>query len=95
MKSYYSSALLVLVVAAIVTTLVMIDAVPRLALHHIWGDGTGAYAGPSVELSDLRVDTDVGVSLAKGIMFDDIGPQHAAGPDGDHYAFRHEHIGAG
>jgi hypothetical protein len=26
------------------------------------------------------------------IMFDDIGPQHAAGPDGDHYAFRHEHI---
>jgi hypothetical protein len=58
MKSHYSSALLLLMVAVIVMALV----------------------------------SDVGVSLAGGIMFDDIGPQHAARPDGDHYAFRHEHI---
>jgi hypothetical protein len=56
MKSYYGSALLVLMVAAIVMSLV----------------------------SD--------VSLAGGIMFDDIGPQHAVESDGDQYAFRHEHI---
>jgi len=93
MKSYYSSALLVLVVAAIVTALAMVNAGPSLA-HHIWGDDPGDYAGPSVELSDVRVDTDVGLSLARGIMFDDIDAEHAAGLDGDHYAFRHEHISA-
>jgi len=61
MKSYYSSALLGLIVAVIVMALV----------------------------------SDVSASLMGGIMFDDIGTQHIAGPDGSHYAFRHEHISPG
>jgi hypothetical protein len=61
MKTYYSSTLLVLMVAVIVMALV----------------------------------SDVGASLMGSIMFDDIGTQQVAGPDGGHYAFRHEHISAG
>jgi hypothetical protein len=56
MTSHFGGALLLLMVAAIVMALVMVDAVRTLA--HVWGDD-----GRGIEFAEVRMDTEVVVSL--------------------------------